>query len=64
METQHCIGHMLGLARTTPPPDASWILVAGEAAHHPAMRRPSDAVRTSPARPRVPPALRAVSCTT
>ena len=41
MRTQHCIGHMLGLARTTPSPHASWILMAGDAAHHPAMLRPA-----------------------
>ncbi|KZT72063.1 Metallo-hydrolase/oxidoreductase [Daedalea quercina L-15889] len=37
----HCIGHMVGLARTTPSPDPTWILMGADTAHHPAMLRPS-----------------------
>ncbi|KAH9935468.1 uncharacterized protein B0H18DRAFT_1101223 [Fomitopsis serialis] len=56
----HCVGHMLGLARTTPSPSASWILMAGDAAHHPAMLRPSLHVPLPAAlEPLVPAALRA-----
>jgi len=56
----HCVGHMLGLARTTPSPSASWILMAGDAAHHPAMLRPSPHVPLPAGlEPLVPAALRA-----
>ena len=51
---------MLGLARTTPSPNATWILMAGDSAHHPAMLRPSAHVPLPPAlEPLVPPALQA-----
>ena len=32
---------MMGLARTTPSPEATWILMAGDVAHHPGLLRPS-----------------------
>ncbi|KZT72064.1 hypothetical protein DAEQUDRAFT_723223 [Daedalea quercina L-15889] len=55
----HCVGHMLGLARTTPSPNASWILMAGDTAHHPAMLRPSPHVPLpAPLEPLVPAALK------
>lgn len=51
---------MLGLARTTPSPAASWLLMAGDAGHHPGTIRPSAHVSLPPAlEPRVPPALKA-----
>jgi hypothetical protein len=37
---QHCIGHMLGLARVTSAPP-SFVLMAGDTCHHPGMLRPS-----------------------
>jgi hypothetical protein len=37
---QHCVGHILGFARTTAEP-ASFILMAGDVCHHPAQLRPS-----------------------
>jgi hypothetical protein len=38
---QHCVGHLMGLARTTAEP-ASFIFMAGDAYHHPAQLRPSE----------------------
>lgn len=51
---------MLGLARTTPSPNASWILMAGDTAHHPGMLRPSPHVPLPASlEPLVPAALKA-----
>jgi glyoxylase-like metal-dependent hydrolase (beta-lactamase superfamily II) len=38
----HATGHMCGLARTTASPDASFIFMGGDAAHHVGLVRPSE----------------------
>ena len=37
----HAVGHMCGLARTTPSPDATFIFLGGDCAHHGAEFRPT-----------------------
>ncbi|KAH6843487.1 beta-lactamase-like protein [Chaetomium sp. MPI-CAGE-AT-0009] len=37
----HAVGHISGLARVTPGPEASFILLTGDAIHHPGEIRPS-----------------------
>lgn len=39
--SQHCTGHMLGLARVTASPKPAYVLLAGDTVHHPALLRPS-----------------------
>ncbi|EPT05047.1 hypothetical protein FOMPIDRAFT_1045711 [Fomitopsis schrenkii] len=56
----HCVGHMLGLARTSSSPDVTWLLMGGDAAHHPGLLRPSPLIPLPPAlESHVPPALQA-----
>lgn len=51
---------MLGLARTTPAPNATYILMAGDSAHHPGLLRPTQHIPLPPAlEPLVPAALQA-----
>lgn len=38
----HATGHLCGLARTTPSPNASFVLMGADACHHPGVLRPTE----------------------